>query len=180
MLRCPSSTMQPTSFPPRASPRTRKPHVRGLCYYSDTLLARGGRLLRLEGLFDQRLELPLLVHLEDDVAAADELAADEHLRDGRPVADAAQDLTDAGVGEDVDGLERPAELLEDGDRPRRETAHRHVGRPLGEQADGVGVDFLLDHVENFLGHCDSPGIRRVKPAAARWPSRAPTRPACRS
>src|SRR2546426_4242742 len=41
MLRCSSSTMQPTSFPPRASPRTRKPHVRGLCYYSDTLLARG-------------------------------------------------------------------------------------------------------------------------------------------
>src|SRR3989441_10958022 len=39
MLRCSSSTMQPTSFPPRASPRTRKPHVRGLCYYSDTLLA---------------------------------------------------------------------------------------------------------------------------------------------
>src|SRR2546427_9599002 len=38
MLRCSSSTMQPTSFPPRASPRTRKPHVRGLCYYSDTLL----------------------------------------------------------------------------------------------------------------------------------------------
>src|SRR6185295_15167991 len=30
-----------TSFPPRASPGTRKPHVRGPCYYSDTLLVWG-------------------------------------------------------------------------------------------------------------------------------------------
>src|SRR3989442_13021822 len=39
MLRCSSSTMRPTSFPPRASPGTRKPHVRGPCDYSDTHLA---------------------------------------------------------------------------------------------------------------------------------------------
>src|SRR2546425_10859455 len=49
MLRCSSSTMQPTSFPPRASPGTRKPHVRGLCYYSDTLLDQDGETDSREG-----------------------------------------------------------------------------------------------------------------------------------
>src|SRR2546425_9147658 len=59
MLRCSSSTMQPTSFPPRASPGTRKPHVRGLCYYSDTLLER----LEERRHFRKRLQVRLDVRL---------------------------------------------------------------------------------------------------------------------
>src|SRR6266496_508632 len=45
MLRSSSSTMRPASFPPRASPGTRKPHVRGPCYYSDRLLVEQTRLI---------------------------------------------------------------------------------------------------------------------------------------
>src|SRR5574341_923794 len=48
-IRCSSSTMRPTSFPPRASPGTRKPHVRGPCDYSDRLLGPldpGRRVIR--------------------------------------------------------------------------------------------------------------------------------------
>ena len=54
-------------------------------------------------------ELAGLVHLGDDVAAADQLALDEQLRDRRPVRQRRQLLADARVGQDVDGGERRAE-----------------------------------------------------------------------
>src|SRR3954469_25248833 len=57
-------------------------------------------VLRLDG---ERLgELAGLVHLADDVAAADQLAVDEQLGDRRPVRDRAQLLADARVRKDVD------------------------------------------------------------------------------
>ena len=55
---------------------------------------------------------PRLVHLGDDVAAADQLALDEQLRDRRPVRHRRQLLADARVGQDVDGRERRAERLQ--------------------------------------------------------------------
>src|SRR4051812_40214455 len=66
---------------------------------------RGGRRLAAEPLGD----LAGLVHLGDDVAAADQLAVDEELGDRRPVRQPAQLLADARVGQDVDRGERRAE-----------------------------------------------------------------------
>ena len=51
--------------------------------------------------------------LEGDVASTDQFAVDEDLRDRRPAAVRAQDVPVVGVGQDIDGLERTAELLED-------------------------------------------------------------------
>ena len=62
------------------------------------------------------LELARLVHLGDDVAAADELAVDEQLRDRRPVGQRRELLADPRVGEHVDGRERAPERLA-GSRP---------------------------------------------------------------
>src|SRR4249920_3775023 len=52
-----------TSIPPRASPGTRKPHARGPCQYSDTLLARPplpGAFHRLEQLIPRDRRGPQL------------------------------------------------------------------------------------------------------------------------
>ena len=77
------------------------------------------------GLDAERLgELAGLVHLGDDVAAADELAVDEELRDGRPVRQRRQLLADARVGQDVDGRERRAGGLEGLRRCGRRTRTR--------------------------------------------------------
>src|SRR5216684_4014525 len=46
---------------------------------------KGGVLTRRRGCPHQRLELPALVHVADDVATADELPVDVDLRDRRPV-----------------------------------------------------------------------------------------------
>ena len=67
-------------------------------------------------------ELAGLVHLGDDVAAADQLAVDEQLRDRRPVRERGELLADARVGQDVHRRERRAERLERRDGARREAA----------------------------------------------------------
>ena len=56
------------------------------------------------------LELALGVQFLDDVAAADQLAADEQLRRGRPARVRRQLLADAGIRQDVDGDELGATL----------------------------------------------------------------------
>src|SRR5690606_35598216 len=68
------------------------------------------------------LELAALVHLPDDVAAADELTADVELRDGRPARVLFDALADGGVGEEVHRLERDLAALEDLDHGGREAA----------------------------------------------------------
>ena len=60
---------------------------------------------------ERRRELAGLVHLGDDVAAADELALVEQLRDRRPLRQRRQLLADARVGQDVDRGERRFERL---------------------------------------------------------------------
>ena len=67
-------------------------------------------------------QLARLVHLDDDVTAADELAVGEQLGDRRPVGDRRELLADARVGQHVDRGERRVERLERGDRARREAA----------------------------------------------------------
>ena len=75
---------RPARTRPRRAPATRPP-VR-------TAAAGSGRLLR-----EQLLQLARLVHLAQDVAAADEFAVDVELRNRRPVGvflDALADLAD--------------------------------------------------------------------------------------
>ena len=77
--------------------------------------AREGRCAALElapGRREHARQLARLGELLDDVAAADELAVDEELRDRRPVRPAGEDLADARVDEDVDGDVGRAGVLE--------------------------------------------------------------------
>ena len=84
-------------------------------------LGRGARLpIDAEGLG----ELAGLVHLRDDVGAADQLAVDEELRDRRPVRQLGELLADPRVGEDVHGGERLAERLQCRDGACGEAAAR--------------------------------------------------------
>jgi uncharacterized SAM-binding protein YcdF (DUF218 family) len=98
----------------------------------------------LDGLADHRRQLALGVQLAHDVAAADELAAHEHLRDRRPVGVRLHSLTLLRVGEDVDGLERHADLVQHLHRGGGEAAHREPRRPLHVDDDGVLLHLTLD------------------------------------
>ena len=75
-------------------------------------------------------QLAGLEHLGDDVAAAEQVAADEQLGDGGPVRDRRQLLADARVGQDVDGRERRAHRLERGHGASREAARGCSGVPF--------------------------------------------------
>ncbi len=86
-------------------------------------------VLRLRGAratgFDpeELLQLAGLIHLGDDVAATNQLALDEQLRDRRPPGDGRELLADRRIGQDVDGGERLVERFEDRSRsPRSRTA----------------------------------------------------------
>ena len=110
------------------------------------LIGRVGR--RLDA--DHLRQLARLVHLGDDVAAPDQLAAHEQLRDRRPVRQRGQLLADPRVGQDVDRRERHADRLERRDGARGEAAARRLGRPLHEQEDVVLGDRLLDRGADLL------------------------------
>ena len=75
-------------------------------------------------------ELAALVHLGDDVAAADELAADIELRVRLPVRVLLEALTNVAVGQDVEGVELDALFLEDLDDGVREAAGGELPRAL--------------------------------------------------
>src|SRR5579871_992 len=64
-------------------------------------------------LLQEILELAILEHLADDVAAADELALHIELRNGRPVREFLDTVADLGIGEDVDAFELDAQGRED-------------------------------------------------------------------
>ena len=104
----------------------------------------------------QRHELAVLEHLGDDVAAADQLAADEQLGDGGPLRERAQLLADAGIGQDVDRGEARVERLQDADRAGGEAARGRFRRALHEQDDFVACDRvgdrLADRVVVLIGH----------------------------
>ena len=82
-------------------------------------------------------ELARLVHLGDDVAATDELAVDEQLRDRRPAGDRRELLADPRIGKDVDRRERLVQRLKRGDRARREAAAGGLRGALHEEDHAV-------------------------------------------
>ena len=116
---------------PGAAPQRQRPaaRARALSSRRRRVLSRGGSRSRAAagragsgagasagsaGLLgaERLVQLAGLEHLGDDVAAADQLAVDEELRDRRPLRDRGQLLADARVGQDVDRGERLADRLE--------------------------------------------------------------------
>ena len=109
----------------QARPRASEPVAGGSRSCSGAAARLGPRRPVGRRLDAERLgQLARLVHLGDDVAAADQLAADEELRDRRPVRQRGQLLADPRVGQDVDRRERRAERLEGRDGAGGEAAAR--------------------------------------------------------
>src|SRR5579884_2399357 len=139
-------------------------------------------MARLES--QRLLKLARLVHLHHDVAAADQLAIDEQLRDGGPVRQGRELLPDAGIGQDVDGRERASERLEDGDGAGGEPTRGLLGSPLHEQqhrviGDGL-ADLLAERVVPGIGggvdgfvHTTYSGLVWIDRAWMRSPTSAP-------
>src|SRR5205085_3305205 len=97
-----------------------------------------------ELLLEQALQLTTLSELLRDVRAADELAADEDLRDRRPAGDLLQLLANRRVGEDVDGRDRRAGLAQRLERAVGVAAHHELRRALHEDGHGLLLDQALD------------------------------------
>src|SRR4051794_13233969 len=114
-------------------------------------LGRGGRVVLGRLLRAEKVgQLAGLVHLGDDVAAADELAVHEQLRDRRPVRDRRELLADARVGQDVERRVAHAERVQRARRPHREAARGLLGRALHEEHHLVLVDRVLQEVADLL------------------------------
>src|SRR4051812_24035803 len=104
------------------------------------------------------LELAVLEHLGDDVAAADQPAVDEELRDRRPLRPAREHDPDARVDQDVARAVVRADVVQDLDHLVREPAARHLGGALHVKEHAVLRDLALDLVEDLLlGHRDRVG-----------------------
>mmetsp|Transcript_22711 Transcript_22711/g.63386 ORF Transcript_22711/g.63386 Transcript_22711/m.63386 type:complete len:201 (+) Transcript_22711:304-906(+) len=120
------------------------------------------------GLFDHLTELAGLVQLDHDVAAADELTADVELRDGGPLAEILDALSDGLVAEHVDGVEIDLVALQDLGGRVGEAALREQLGALHEEQDGVALDegldaFLRDFgrlLEEVIGHGEGGRGRR--------------------
>ena len=98
---------------------------------------------------DEVLELALLEHLGDDVAAADELPVDEQLRDRRPVRPLAEDHADARVREDVAGVVLGPHVVQDLHHLVAESAARRVRRALHVEEHFVVGNVFFDAVRGF-------------------------------
>src|SRR4051794_19231662 len=97
-----------------------------------------------EGLLEKRREVPALVHLHDDVAAADELPIDEDLGEGRPARELVEVVPELLVGEDVVGGEGAAVGLHDLAGAIGESAPRKVLGALHVNDDLVLRELRLD------------------------------------
>src|SRR5215472_12217037 len=111
----------------------------------------------------QLLQFAGLEHLADDVAAADKLALDIELRNGRPVRVGLDAVAQLGGLQDVQALIADTDVVEDLHHLAGKTALRKLRRALHEQHDVVRlhfvVDKLLDGHIRFLLRRASPLIR---------------------
>ncbi len=101
---------------------------------------------------DERSELSALVEFSDDVASPDELAVHVELRNGRPVRVLLDLLSNAGIGEDVEGLELRAVLLQARDDFVREAARWEALVALHEEHDLVVLEEAIDGGLRICGH----------------------------
>src|SRR5690606_21680615 len=90
-----------------------------------------------------------LVQLERDVAAADELAVHEQLRERRPIGKTRQVRADLRIFEHVDRMVFRVDRLQDLRRATGEAAHRELRRSLHEQHDGVALHRLPDTFDDI-------------------------------
>src|SRR5262245_8526079 len=120
-------------------------------------------------LLDELLELAGLVHLGGDVAAADQLAVDEELRDRRPVRPGREVLPDPRVGQHVPRAVVGPDQVQDLDDLVAEAAAGHVGRALHVEEHAVVGDLALNLLED-LGVAHGEGV-------AHWASGARVRSA---
>src|SRR5882762_1932563 len=100
------------------------------------------------GLAEQLLELSAAVHLERDVAAADQLTLDVKLWISRPVREALERLAQLGLLEDVDVLELRPHGAQSRDGLRGKAALGEVGRALHEQHDRARAELRLDSLND--------------------------------
>src|SRR5258707_204519 len=105
----------------------------------DTLVA--GRLPALAELVaDDIREVAALGELLHGVRAADQLAADEPLRDRRPAVELRQLLADPRIGKDVDRRDGRADRAQRLERAHRVPAPDEARRPFHEERDRLGGD----------------------------------------
>jgi len=93
---------------------------------------------------EQLLQFAVLVHLDEDVAAADEFTFDVDLGNGGPAGEFFDPLADIGVFEDVDVFEFGSGGLKNFDRAIGKSA---LGEGLGafhEKHDAVLIDDFFD------------------------------------
>src|SRR6185312_9810415 len=113
------------------------------------------RLLRGADFREELLQLAAAIHLERDVATADQLALDVQLRIGGPVRVALERIAQLGVLENVEGMELGPASAQRRHGLRREAALGKIRCALHEQHHGTGADLRfdpVDHIHTYLGH----------------------------
>jgi len=100
---------------------------------------------------DQCLQLALFEHLENDVAAPDQLAIDPQLREGRPVGIFRQVGANFRILQDVDVGELLAAAHHGLGGAGGKTALRRVGRAFHVQQHRVVFDLLFDGFDDIHG-----------------------------
>jgi hypothetical protein len=90
-------------------------------------------------------------HLANDVAAADELALDVELRDGRPLGIGLDSVSQVVRLEHVQALIGHAEVIEDLHHLPGKPAHRELRRALHEQHHVVAFDLVVDELVDGHG-----------------------------
>lgn len=104
---------------------------------------------------DERGELSAFVELPDDVASPNELAVHVELRDRWPVRVLLNLLSNAGVGEDVEGLKLRTVLLQPRDDFVREATRWEALVALHEEHDLVVLEEAIDGGLRICGHGES-------------------------
>src|SRR3990172_11706592 len=95
------------------------------------------------------LQFAFLIHLGEDVGAADKLTIDIKLRDGRPVGEFFYALPDIRIFEHIDRIEVPdAARTKNADNIDGKSALRKVGRAFHVQRDPVLADLVFDSILN--------------------------------
>src|SRR6185437_13124685 len=133
-----------------ASWRPRRAHARsaGSARPRPKPRATPRRLLDGAYLGKQFLQLTALVHLQGDVAAADQLAVDVELRVGRPVGMPLERFAHLRLLEDIDVLELRSHGAQGCHRLRGKAALRKVRRAFHEQHHGAGTQLGLDSLDD--------------------------------
>lgn len=112
---------------------------------------------RRAGFGQELLELAAAMHVEHDVAAADQFTVHVQLGVGRPVREFLERFAQLGILEDVHGMKRIGAVgAQRGDRLRREPALRKIRCALHEKHRRVGADVCLDPADDVFCHLDSP------------------------